>query len=57
MTSMLTAEELRDLRTSASDWEATEEPKATLGRLKAERLPFYLTSADFDLIFRWKFLS
>lgn len=54
---MVTAEELRDLRTAASDWEDTEALKATLARLKAERSPFYLTSAEIDHIFYWKLRS
>lgn len=51
------ADDLRDLRSSASDWEGAEGLKQRFAELRAEREPFYLTREDMEAVFRWKLIS
>jgi len=55
--SMVSADELRDLRSAASDWEGAEGLKSGLARLRAERSPFYLTAAELEPVFHWKLIA
>jgi hypothetical protein len=51
---MLHAADLRPFRTTADDYQETEDLKKQLRDLRSQRNPFYLTKADLDRIFRWK---
>lgn len=51
---MVTADELRPLRTAASDWESAENLKSQLAALKTQRSPFWLSREELEPIFKWK---
>ena len=51
---MITCAQIALYRTSSDDYDLTERLKTRLLRLRQERRPFYLASAEFDEILRWK---
>ena len=51
---MITADQIRDLRTKSDDYDETQRLKEKLARLREERAPFYLTLEDFNEILKWK---
>jgi hypothetical protein len=51
---MVKAEDIRDLRTSASDYPETERLKPTLRSLRSQRDPFFLAGDELEKVFRWK---
>lgn len=51
---MIRATDLITFRASGPDYEPAEGLKAKLARLRSERQPLCLTSAEFDDILRWK---
>src|SRR5438445_711222 len=51
---MVQANDIRNLRTSAPDYAEGELRKTELRRLRAERDPLFLATADLEPIFRWK---
>lgn len=51
---MILAEDLREFRTAAVDYEETEIIKSELARKSLERQPFFLTGDELERIFRWK---
>jgi hypothetical protein len=51
---MVTADDIRHLRTASDDYESTEELKAELTKRWQGHDPFFLNKADFDSIFEWK---
>ena len=53
---MVTANQLTPYK-KAVDYEITESIKAELSTTKRNRHPFYLTSAEFDKVLRWKLRS
>lgn len=51
---MIDPEQLRPLREAADDFKETERLKKVFRELRAQRVPFYLRSAELDEIFHWK---
>jgi hypothetical protein len=51
---MVQADDIRELRQVAFDYQETEHLKQDLRNLRLERDPFYLAKNDLDSIFRWK---
>lgn len=51
---MVRADDIRELRTAADDFEIADRLKRRFERLRASRRPFYLSGAELDEIFRWK---
>lgn len=51
---MITVAELIPYRTSSDDYDLTEYLKGQFAKLRQERVPLYLTLAEFDEILRWK---
>jgi len=51
---MITAEDLRDLRTASGDYSETEALKTQFRTLRTERTPFFLADAELDRVFHWK---
>jgi len=51
---LITAHDIRDLRTSSRDYLATQELKQHLAEVHRQRQSFYLTSQEFDEILHWK---
>ena len=48
------AEDIKDLRTVARDYDETEALKFWLTELRRVREPLFLSGAELDRIFRWK---
>ncbi|HXP67870.1 MAG TPA: hypothetical protein VOA88_01185 [Candidatus Dormibacteraeota bacterium] len=51
---MISANDIRELRTASRDYETTQDLKQRLAELRSDRTDFYLTSKDFDAILKWK---
>lgn len=51
---MIGPEDIRELRTAATDHAETEALKARMRVLRAQRHPFFLEREELDAIFRWK---
>ena len=51
---MITASDIANLRTASPDYKKTEELKAWLRDIRAQRHPFYLEGAEVNRIFHWK---
>ena len=54
---MIAASDIAGLRRASSDYKKTENLKAKLALLKAERRPVYLTGSNFDEILHWKLIQ
>jgi hypothetical protein len=54
---MVTAQEIRHLRTASPDYEETERLKAKIHAMRMERDPLFLTGSELEGIFRWKLRS
>jgi thermostable 8-oxoguanine DNA glycosylase len=54
---MITADDIRHLRTESDDYKETEALKAELRKLRDERSPFFLTGEELYRVFRWKLRS
>jgi len=54
---MITAAQIVSYRTSADDYQETERLKTSLSCLRRERVPLYLTGAEFEQILTWKLRS
>jgi len=51
---MITADDLRPLRTASSDYAETEALKAEFRTRRLDRTPFFLTFSELDRVFHWK---
>lgn len=51
---LITARQIRPLRTAAPDFEDTEQLKKTMKGLRKKRHPLFLTARDLEAVFRWK---
>ncbi len=51
---MITASQIKNLKTASIDFNETEQLKLKLARLQKERQKFFLTGSEFDDILRWK---
>lgn len=51
---MITADDIRHLRTVSPDYTETEALKADFRKQRAGRRPFSLTAEELDRIFHWK---
>jgi hypothetical protein len=54
---MVSASDIRPLRTAASDYQETGRLKAALTELRRLRDPLFLTAEELEPIFRWKLRS